>query len=212
MTALFDIDTKGIVEYTNKLEKMHKSSLPVSVRGALNDAAFDMNKRTLPEEFNEEFTIRSKSFLRSHTFTNKSPNTFDIEKMHASTGIIKGKSVSGDNLEKQEIGGKISNRGAIPYDTTRIGSSHAKKMRKVYYYKKFKNAKLGRVSKTKQETIIRTKRSLLRVKRGGVWDVLYTIKDNVNLPRSLFVTPAGRRSAKLIPDFYVKQAERRIKK
>ena len=211
MAVIFDIDKSDIVEYTNKLERMHRSSLPVSIRGALNDAAFDMKKNTIEKYFKENFTTRNKTFIRAHTAFNKSPNTFDINQMQSSAGVIEGKSKSGDNLEKQEFGGTIKKRGAIPYDTTRVGGSNARKMKKIYYYKKFRNAKKGRVSRTSKETIIKTERSLLRVTKGGEWSVLYRIQNTVTIKKDPFMKPATDETTKKIPDFFVKQAERRIK-
>ena len=73
--AVFDIDAKDVVKATAKLERLHRSALPVSVRGALNDAAFDMKKNTIEKHFKKNFTIRSRTFVRSHSRALKSPKT-----------------------------------------------------------------------------------------------------------------------------------------
>ena len=98
----FNVNNHEVIKLTNTLDKIHRSAIPVSVRGSLNDAAFDMKKNTLGREFNDIFTIRRPTFLRSHTAANKSPNTFDINKMESSAGVIEGKSLAGDQLELQE--------------------------------------------------------------------------------------------------------------
>ena len=92
---LFDIDNRDVVKVTAKLERMHRSALPVSVRGALNDAAFDMKKNTMKKYFEDNFTIRKRTFIGSHTRAVKSPNTFDLNKMQSAAGVIAGKSPSG---------------------------------------------------------------------------------------------------------------------
>jgi hypothetical protein len=187
------------------------------VRGALNDAAFDMKKKTLGREFSDNFTIRRPTFIRSHTSVNKSPNTFDINKMESSAGIIQGKSFAGDQLELQEKGGSISDRD-VPTLETR-GGDKASKQKAMFWFRKFKDKSLGqfpaqkgkKVKRRVKRTFVKTKSSLLMVEKGGKWKTLYH-SSNVRIPKKPFVGPAGEASSKLIAGFYVKQAERRIKK
>jgi len=78
MLNTFNINTDKVVSLTNKLEKLHKSAMPVAVRMTLNDAAFDMKQIQIGRQFKGQFTIRKKNFIRSHTVAVKSKNTFRI--------------------------------------------------------------------------------------------------------------------------------------
>lgn len=211
MAQLFNIDASDVVQLTNKLERMHKSSLPISARGALNDAAFDAKKRTIPEEFDEEFTVRKRNFITSHTRAIKSKNTFDIKKMEATAGVIKGKSKSGDQLKFQEKGGTIQDRGFIPTEFARIAEQPTKLVKRQLYYNKFVNNPKGQVDRNSKRTLIKTDKALLRVKKGGIWDVVYRLRGSVDIPKSPFIAPAAERTAKRIGEFFKKQAQRRVK-
>lgn len=211
MSKTFNINASDVVEFTNKLEKMHRSSLPVSIRGALNDVAFDVKQYTLQKEFEDNFTIRKKTFLSSHSRAIKSKNTFDIEQMESSIGIIRGKSKSGDQLKFQERGGTIQNRGAVPTKEVRVGESSSRLIKKSLYYTKFKTSKKGIVERNKNRTIIKTDRSLLRVQKGGIWKTLYRIKERVKITKDPFLEPAALKSLKKLPQFFINQAKKRLK-
>ena len=127
MAKTFNINNADVVQLTNRLEKIHKSSMPVSVRGALNDAAFDMKKNQLEKTFDREFTIRKKTLIRSHTAFNRSKNTFNINEMISEAGVIKGKSKAGDELETQEKGGSLSGRKSIVTPEAFVSSPKSQK-------------------------------------------------------------------------------------
>lgn len=211
MNKIVDIDSHQLVQLTNKLERMHRSALPVSVRGALNDVAFDIKKNTLPSQFDNNFTIRKKTFLSSHSTVIKSQNTFDIDQMESQVGIKKGKSKSGDQLEFQERGGVIKDKGFIPTENVRISNQSSKLIQKKLYYSKFKNSKKGVVDKNARRTIIRTDRSLLQVSKKGVWKILYRLRNNIKIKANPFLMPAAELSFNKFAMFFKKQAERRIK-
>jgi hypothetical protein len=212
MAKIFDINADKMVELTNRLERLHRSALPVSIRGTLNDAAFDAKQRTIPVEFDNNFVVRKKNFIRSHTRAVKSKNTFDLNQMASHAGVIKGKSKSGDQLKYQERGGAINNRGAIPTEFSRVAKNASRLVRKAYYYNRYKNARKGVVTRTTKETIIKTNDSLLRVTRGSKWETLYRIRPTVSIKRDAFIEPASRKTMRMIPNFYKKQAMRRINK
>lgn len=211
MSMFLDIDSHQVVKLTNKLERMHRSALPVSVRGAINDVVFDVKKNTLINKFDDNFTIRKKNFISSHSSAIKSINTFDIDKMEAFVGVKKGKSDSGDRLEFQERGGIIKDRGFVPTKDVRISGQQSKLIQKKLYYSKFKNSKKGVVERNARRAIIKTNRSLLEVSKGGVWKTLYRIRNNVNIKSNPFLMPAAESSFNKISMFFKKQAERRIK-
>jgi hypothetical protein len=122
---VLDINTDGIVVYTNKLEQIHKSALPVAVRAALNGAAFDVKKNTMPEEAAHAFIQRKKNFFKANS-TVQPAKGFSIEKMEAVVGF---KSRTGtadqavEDLEQQEHGGTIGERDFIGLKGSRKSGS-----------------------------------------------------------------------------------------
>src|SRR6056297_715946 len=158
---MLNINNHDVVLLTEKLEKIHRSAVPVAVRQSLDKAAYEMvGGGEIKRSFFKRFTIRRPTFIKSHIAYNKSPNTFDIKKMVSSAGLRKGKSRAGDQLVKQEFGGTIANK-AIPRRFVRTGADIKKKIRAAYYYRKFRNAKKGHVSRNRNRTIIKTDTSIL---------------------------------------------------
>jgi hypothetical protein len=125
-----NINTDEVVSFTNKLEKMHRSALPVAIRTALSSAAFDVKTKSMPKSANKAFTNRDKNFFKAKSKVNKA-NGFDIKTMKASVGFVGGeKSQAIRDLEQQEKGGTIKGRSFIPIDSARVGGSNSKKIRK----------------------------------------------------------------------------------
>jgi hypothetical protein len=225
-----NINTNALVELTNKLEKLHKSAMPVAIRSTLNDAAFDMKQKTGPQEFDANFTIRKKNFFKSHTAVNKSPNTFKLKQMKAEFGIIKGKSEAGDNLEKQEFGGVIKNRSYIPLKEARTGKNPKKVLSRRFYLKNIKPR--GRNIYKNQELIkaafsagkggfLIYNEILFQVKtiskaKGGKLNLklnpLYSYKEGraVTIKKAPFMKPAADKTMRKIPDLYFENAKRRF--
>lgn len=222
----FNINNDDVVELTNRLEKTHKSAMPVAVRGALNDAAFDMKKNRLEKVFQAKFTIRKKTFIRAHTVANKSKNTFNINEMKSEVGVIKGKSDSGDELINQEMGGTIGNRTSIAMDPARVGKNKTKAISKRHYLKAVKAKKTNNLVRGAfkagkggyllyRSTIFQVK-SLKKTKRvpkirlAAIYS--YEKGRSVRIKKSPFLTPAAEISAKLIPDFFIKRAKAKLMK
>lgn len=210
MNNFININNAEIVKFTNKLEKLHKSAMPVAVRQTLNDAAFDARKGLI-KKFKKNFIIRNRTFITSHTAVNKCQNTFDINKMVSETGIIKGKTKSGDLLEKQEIGGNIQ-RQRIPGSSVRMGSNFRKPVVRQYYWNKFKNRKNGIIYKSGESTIIKSKNSLFRIMRGGKIATMYTLNKNVTIKASPFLEPASNEAANNLSKFFIQNAQKRFQK
>jgi hypothetical protein len=211
MSKSFDINSDELVRYTNKLEKLHKSALPIAVRSTLNNLAFKGRSSSI-RKFKKNFIDRtSDRFIRSHNIANKSKNTFNINEMETSFGIEKGKSRSGDKLEIQEKGGTIPGRD-IPIDTVRVGGARKAKIKRSLYKKLYKNKKRGIIYKSGESKIFKTKDRLLRVKRGSKWDTLYVFNRDVKLKSKPFISFGGKEAAKHIEKFYVKNAIKRIEK
>lgn len=209
--AKFNINNADVVELTNRLEKIHKSAMPVSVRGALNDAAFDMKKNQLGKTFDSDFTIRKKTFIRSHSAFNRSKNTFNINEMSSEAGIIKGKSKSGDELEIQETGGSLSGRKSIVTPEARISKSGQKLVSRRFYLQNLKGK--GVIFKNKRQRIFASNDTIIQNIRGEKnFRVLYRFRNTRSYDATHFVEKAGELSSKKIPDFFLKQAKRRLNK
>lgn len=216
MPQSFNINDHDLIEYTRKLDKLHRSALPVTIRQTLNDVAFEAKKIDIPNEFNDEFIVRRPTFIKSHSFANKSANTFNINEMESSAGIIKGKSLAGDQLKKQEEGGFIINR-AIPTLETR-GNDRRRRQQARYYYRKYKNIPTGhnpsqkgkRVKQRPKKTFIKTKDRVMMVEKGGEWTTLYYIDRDVVIKKNAFIVPAGVRTSKKIARLYGQRARKRF--
>jgi hypothetical protein len=122
-----NINSDAVVAFTNKLEKLHRSALPVSVRAGLNAAAFDVKKRTMPKTA-KVFTQRSPTFFKSQSKVAPAKG-FDIKTMQSEVGFIPstGAKESGGatkDLEQQEKGGQIAKRAFIPLAAARAGGSY----------------------------------------------------------------------------------------
>ena len=206
------IDTHELKQLVSKLNKLHRSALPVAVRGSLNDTAFYMKQNTLPERFNAVFTVRKPSFLKSHSTVVKSSNTFDVNKMKSECGIIKGKSKAGNELAIHEKGGEIKGRGLVPQAAVKVSQDIKKLVSKTYYYTKFKAAKKGIVRRDKKKTIIKTDKGLIQFEPGGKFTPLYVFTTSKKYQRNEFIKPAGLMSSKKMPGFFKSQAERQFAK
>lgn len=234
-----NIDAKELVVLTDKLERTHKSALPVSVRGALDDAAFEAKTKHVEKEFAGQFTIRKKGFIKSHTHVNKSPNTFDVKKMESHMGVLQGKSSAGDELKVQELGGTLKHRDYIPLpgpsggEGARASGSYGKRVSKRYYLTKIKPEQGKPVYK--QQAFIRAAfkggegsfilfgkvlleiRKLKKPSRDKLHikaKPLYSYEENrtVNLRERPFIRPAGEKASDSIPEHFIQRAKKQFEK
>jgi len=235
MKHAFDVNTDEAVKLANKLEKVHKSALPVAVRATLNDAAFEAKQKHVEKTFASKFTTRKKSFIRSHTSVNKVSNTFNINQMQSEMGVIKGKSNAGDELNKQEFGGTVKNRDFIPMNPSRVSKSQSKLVSKRFYLKNIKSKNKGRKPIFKDQGFIKAafkagkngfvlfENVLLHIrtikKQGNSnlfikADPLYSYEKgrSVSLQKAPFIGPAGLKASSNMGVFFKKNAEKQIKK
>lgn len=138
-----NIDTDAVVKFTAKLERMHKSALPVSIRGALNDAAFDVKTKTMPASSKQAFVNRSPNFFKANSKFEKAQG-FNIKTMHSTVGMTPQGLKGTDNyavqdLQEQESGGDIGHKALIPMNPARSGNSKNKLVRP--------NARLAQIRK-----------------------------------------------------------------
>ena len=122
-----NINTDAVVVFTNTLEKMHKSALPVAIRTALNSAAFDMKKKTLLKSAGDAFENRQKNFFKAFSKVDMAKG-FDVNGMAATVGFVE-QGLKGDknfavkDLQQQEEGGRIGGRTFVALNQARRGNS-----------------------------------------------------------------------------------------
>lgn len=121
-----NIDTSAVVVFTNKLEKLGRSALPVAVRSALNSAAFDVKQNTMLKSARSRFINRTETFFKANSAVDMATG-FNIKTMAATVGFtsshlrIGSTNFSVKDLEQQEYSGDIKGKTFIPLDTARSG-------------------------------------------------------------------------------------------
>lgn len=212
----FSVDTTEMREFKRKLDKISKSAFPISVRKTLNNAAYQMRTKTLPQSFKDEFITRRPNFIKHVSGFTKCQNTFNVNNMVSEAGILEGKSLAGDRLELQERGGIINNR-TVPFSDrsgnspTRKGESAENVQSPVYYARKFKDLKKGMISKNKQRAIFKTDNAVMMIQAGGIWKTLYLENRSVKIKKRKFVEPAGEVAAIQMPKTFINEFERYVK-
>ena len=212
----FSVDTTEMREFKRKLDKISKSAFPISVRKTLNNAAYQMRTKTLPQSFKDEFITRRPNFIKHVSGFTKCQNTFNVNNMVSEAGILEGKSLAGDRLELQERGGIINNR-TVPFSDrsgnspTRKGESAENVQSPIYYARKFKDLKKGMISKNKQRAIFKTDNAVMMIQAGGIWKTLYLENRSVKIKKRKFVEPAGEVAAIQMPTTFINEFERYVK-
>lgn len=171
MKNVININTDAAVIFTNQLEKMSRSALPVAVRGTLNKAAFNTKKITMPEEAASSFEKRSPNFFKANSRVEMATG-FNISSMKATIGFVsdnlKGQNnYAVENLEQQEHGGAIRKRAFIPMNQARAGNSHSKNVRpnaRLSALKKIVNARDAKGVNSRQKFI----KSAIYAGKGGL--------------------------------------------
>ena len=196
MNVTLNIDADAVVKHTARLERIHKSALPVAVRSSLNAAAFDVKTNTMPKTA-KKFVQRAPTFFKAQSKV-KPAEGFNIQTMVATVGFMKGNAAketgyATQDLEQQEEGGMIDKRAFIPVDAARAGKSHKRRVSNKYRLAAIKkaifNAKSSRLKvKGKQAFIL----SAIYAQKGGF--VLGQDKKNGN--RSLLVINSVKRVGK----------------
>lgn len=112
---VFNVNTDACVTLVNRIEQLHKSALPLAIRGTLNTAAFDVKMRTLDISATQNFIRRSPTFFKRFSGVNRAVG-YAIDSMRSEVGMtaegggaseVKAQ-VAVANMEKQEEGGKIT--------------------------------------------------------------------------------------------------------
>jgi hypothetical protein len=122
-----NIQAQGLDILANKLEKINRSAFPVAVRQTLNSAAFDLKQNTMPQITGSLFVKRKPNFFKANSKVFPAKG-FEVKNMRATAGFV-GKDQAIDDLEQQEIGGRIKSRSFIALDTARVSKSPSKSVR-----------------------------------------------------------------------------------
>jgi len=109
-----DVNTDATIILTAKLEKLHKSAFPSAVRNTLNQCAFDMKSKEIPNSASKNFNLKSgtKTLIKKSLIVDKAQG-FDVKRMKSVVGFGNPNNpllkafING--LEKQEKGGTFDN-------------------------------------------------------------------------------------------------------
>jgi hypothetical protein len=223
---------------------LHKSAFPSAVRGALNDAAFDVKTRSMPHQANIDFVNRAPNFFKANSrFENATG--FAINSMKSTVGFVDTTLKSGHNfaireLEQQESGGTIDKKSFIPMDEARSGTNKNRLVKPNARLKSIKNIVVQNKASGKSEgqkfaksvafagvggfvlgTLPNGKKILWRVNSinktaEGKFKLtaMYSFREDrtVHVKPTNFMKVASISSGNRIENFYIKQAERQIKK
>lgn len=231
-----DVNTKALIVFSNKLEKMSRSALPVAVRTALNSVAFDVKQNSMPTKVRNEFVRRENNFFKANSKVEMARG-FDVNNMSSKVGFIsnKGKNQAVDDLEQQEHGGTIKSRSFLPMDFARIGNVNRGNIRKgnrissmvILKQRQMKaHTKGGRFNLALKEAGVG---GFILGENGIVWRVDSLKRDGKGRPRltgvfnfkkgrsvkvekTNFMREASETSYKKMDDFFIKEAKKQIAK
>ena len=242
MNSVLNINTDEVVKFTAKLEKMHRSALPVAIRTALNSAAFDVKKSTMPASAERTFTNREKNFFKANSKVEMARG-FNVKSMQATVGFSE-QSLKGStnyavkDLEQQEYGGTIDSKSFIPMDPARGGNKvrPVRPVNRLATINKLTNSQKGS-GKSLKNKFIRSaiaagvggyvlgnfvRKQLFRVddikkKRGKTFikkTPLYSYEENrtVTVKATGFMREASLQSGNKIEKYYIREAEKQFKR
>lgn len=125
-----NINSSAVVRHTARLERLHRSALPVAVRQTLSKAAFDVKMRTMPAQAGKNFEKREPNFFKANSKVTPAKG-FEIRNMKAVIGFVpmKGGNKAVDELQQQEEGGNIGGRSFIATKEARTGGAWNRKVK-----------------------------------------------------------------------------------
>jgi hypothetical protein len=234
-----NINTSAVVQHTNRLERMSKTTLPKVLARTMNDVAFDVKKNTLQKTATKKFTIRSKNFFKVYSRVEMA-KPGKIETIHSKIGMtekgLKGpNNKSVDNLEKQEAGGQITNKSFIPTKDARGGTNtklvkaslrlnaiknavrtsqqRGKNPRENWKRAAYKAGRKGFVISERgmyQINSLKQTKTNLEVKSRKIYD--YEKGRSVKVKARNFMEQSSRWSASKVEKFYIKNASKMLEK
>ena len=213
-----NVNSDEVIKFTSKLDKLHRSALPIAIRSTLNQAAFS-TKKQIPIEAANNFVTRNKGFFRSLTSVNKASG-FDINSMKSEVGINTSKSKLAESLSKQEMGGVIKDRNLIATNQSRVSGSKEKQVRKVNYLGNIKLPKSKKKGSGTGFVKIKAKSGMMifSTKKGAgrknLDKAVYSYQKgrSVSVKKNSFIEPASIKSQLRMPAMYINEALKQIKK
>lgn len=238
---ILNIDVSAVIVYTNKLEKLGRSALPVAVRTALNSAAFDVKQRTMPKSAHR-FIHRTENFFKANSSVDMAKG-WDINSMASTVGFTSDKLRIGNtnfavkDLEQQEYSGNIESKTFIPLNSARVSGD----------FNRVVSVK-NRLSEIKKQPMIKPNmggkgafvKAVFKAGPGGLvlgngpkeilWRIdsinkddnsvnikktgLYSVRSgrSVRVKETGFMRFASLQSANRLEEFYIKEAEKQIEK
>ena len=205
--------------------------MPVAIRLTLNRTAKDMKQRSLLAVTRDKFTIRQKNFFKAFSRIQFAKG-FNINRMNSVVGILTAGNNAAEDLEKQEVGGKIGGRTFVPTVKARVSKKFTKPLARKKTLKNFKQIprvqfgdKKGFLkamsSVGKGGAVIYGSMVLLikgRRKRGGRTffntEKIYSFKKgrSVRVKPTRFMRTAALISSNRMEIFYKLEAEKQIKR
>jgi len=211
-----DVNTDATIILTAKLEKLHRSAFPNSVRNTLNDVAFEA-KKLVPENANKNFTIRQKNLFSRFTKVEKAKG-WDVKSMVSAVGIdgtTQGKLTKG--LATQETGGNIDGRKLTPHNLARISGSYGKKIKAKNQFKnldkigtakkRVKGSKYFRIKNGSKETVFE------RVSKNKIVPIYNVRQTKISrVKANPFIKPSAVQASKQMERIYYKNAQFQFRK
>lgn len=237
---ILDIDASAVVVFTNKLEKIGRSALPIAIRTALNSAAFDVKQNTMPRSA-LRFIHRTENFFKANSRVEMAKG-WDLNSMQAVVGFtsehlrIGSSNFAVKDLEQQEYSGAIGGKTFIPLNPARVSSSFNKVVRpvnRITIINKQNVIDSNKIAASKKSAFIKAanKAGIDGLVLGNkakqiLWRIdsisgnkinmtpLYTVKSgrSVKVGETGFMRFASIQSAHKLEDFYIKEAEKQIEK
>lgn len=215
--AGFDVNMKGAIELSAKLDKLHRSAFPVAVRSTLNDAAFK-TKKLIPKAAGAKFTVRQKNLFKKFIIVSKAKG-FSLDKMSAKVGIdgaaTNGKRIA-KGLEAQEVGGTVRSRKLLPMNQARISGSYGKKLRTKNRFNKINIAQAKNRKPGSKYVLIK------KGSKGTVFDVSkknkmtpvyhYRRTNRTRLNARPFIKPSAKLATRKMVQLYSINAEKQFKR
>jgi hypothetical protein len=235
------INTSSFEEHAKKLKKISKSAFPAAVRQMLNDAAYDLKTKTMPDQSRKDFTNRQDNFFKANSSYEKATGN-NISTMKSTVGFVGGglkgqNNRAVDDLEEQEQGGQLEKKSFIPMNAARKSGSLKSLVRPNARLSKIKNSKVINASqmgfsKANSNFVVAAHKAGVRgyfISGSTLWQVnklshgnsrdmkltpLYNYKKNrkVSVKPTHFMREASLKTMEKVDGFFLKHATAQINK
>lgn len=183
---MFSVNANEVVKLSTKLERIKKSTLPVTVRQTLNTLAFE-TKKQIPLFAKRDFVFRTPQFWKAYSSVSMASG-FNINRMKSMAGMTdrpKGgkQTQAGENMFQQQTGGVIGGRSFIPMDHARTSRKSSKAVKKENRLSSVSNIVSSKTSKGKNQKQRLIKTSIYVVKKSGKGVVSHSENGNTTIYR-----------------------------